>query len=240
VATWVKLSRVSIPLIISFVIISCILLVTVPIGLLLLSRNGDTKNVPPTATIIRLQPTWTTEKKPLPTSTSEPILPTAAPLYRGPARKYAPLSNDGMPSDFSSYDVEEYDVVGGSFYKIKFGPSSGQPDKIQWVRFVIYLGDTEINTMGTYSEFRDELSVDTVDYQYSWADTNDSRFDESGQYTAIHTDNINRGMVGQLIRKRNLIILVELVGYGSGNSSITEMLKPQIRRYVDLLVGKMP
>jgi hypothetical protein len=235
-----KLPRVYIPLIICFVIISCVLLIAIPIGFLLLSNHGDSKNVAPTATMRKLQPTWTPEKKTLPTNTPEPVLPTVAPLYRGPARKYAPLSNDGMPSDFSSYDVDEYDVVGGSFYKIKFGPSSGQPDRIQWVRFVIYLGDTEINTMGTYSEFRDELSVDTVDYHYSWADTNDSRFDESGQYSAIHTDNINRGMVGRLIQKRNLIILVELVGYGSGNRDITEILKPQISRYVDLLIGKIP
>jgi hypothetical protein len=163
---------------------------------------------------------------PQPMSTTAPtIQPTLLP---GPARRYVPVANEGMPANYIYPIIKEYRLDDGDYYQIIFQALDGGTvllDEPSYF-FSAYVGNTVDSAIKKYSETSQSYQVDSNDWKYDWSKNTyaSSLFDESGEYTG-HMGYF--GEVGRVFRVNNVIVLIEVKIRNMNGITISDINRTQ-------------
>jgi tetratricopeptide (TPR) repeat protein len=147
---------------------------------------------------------------PLPSPTIQPT------LLPGPARRYVPITNEGMSADYIYLNpsTDEYRLDDGDYYQIKFEAVTSEGyllDEPSYF-FFAFAGDTVDIAIKKYRETSENHQVDSDNMKYDWSKNtyNSSLFDESGQYTSYRSSIEEDGAIGRIFRINNIVVLIEI------------------------------
>jgi hypothetical protein len=221
-------------------IIISLALIIVVVGAFVV-KNIPVKNPQPLAP--QKQPT----PRPLPTltpiSVKTPIpSPTIQPtLLPGPARKYVPVTNEGMPANYLYPIIDEYRLDDGDYYQITFDAMDGTVPLFDEPRyyFSAFVGDTVDNTIKKYKETSEAFQANSDDWKYEWSKNTyaSSLFDESGQYIGYMG---YFGEVGRIFRVNNVVVLisVRIRNLNGITSSDVNRIQTDLDKFTKIVVQK--
>lgn len=147
--------------------------------------------------------------KPLPTVTLPPTLTPQPVILPGPARRYVPITNEGMAANYQYPIIDEYRLDDGDYYQIKFQALDGvniiyeEPSYF----FFAFVGDTVDNAIKKYREINQEFQADSNNWNYEWGENTYSGplFAESGQYIGYKGFYVESG---RIFRIDNVVVLI--------------------------------
>lgn len=190
-------------------IISSVICIMFLVGAFVVTlRNSPANNsVPSQQTSPTTQPT----AEPLPTVTSPPASTPQPVLLPGPARRYVPVTNEGMPASYQYPIIDEYRLDDGDYYQIKFQALDGanilyeEPSYF----FSVFVGDTIDNATKKYRDSSQDFQVDSDDWKYQWGVNTypGSLFSESGQYVGYMGYFVESG---RIFRVNNVVVLISV------------------------------
>jgi hypothetical protein len=190
------------------------------------NRSNFVAVLPPTSTL----PASTLPVKPSNTPIPQPTPTIQITLLPGPARRYVPVTNEGMPANYEGQIIDEYRLADGDYYQTKFEAVNGaivDVGKPPYF-FSAFVGNTVDDAIKKYKETSQAYQVDSSSLKYDWSNStyNSSLFIEAGQYIGHSSDGV-AGEVGRVLRVNNVMVLITITIYNANGITSSDVNRVQ-------------